>query len=267
MNAETGSINTYGVTKFMDLTPAEFKAKYLMKKPVDTRANRATKPFTPIDLTKVSVPASFDWRNEGNVITPVYNQGQCGSCWAFSITENIESMWAIAGNSLTQLSMQQVVSCDTSDSGCGGGDPPTAYAYVESAGGLEAYSDYPYTGENGYCSFNAADVVAKISGWNYATQSQDESQMAAFLVSTGPLSVCVDASTWQYYNGGVVMGGTCGQSLDHCVMAVGYSTSSSTPYWIVRNSWGTDWGINGYIYVEQGQDTCGIAQEATCSTI
>jgi len=266
LNAEAGSI-TYGITKFMDLTPAEFKAKYLMKKPVDTSAIRATKPFTPINLSKATIPASFDWRNQGNYITPVYNQGQCGSCWAFSITENIESMWAIAGNTLTQLSMQQVVSCDTSDGGCGGGDPPTAYAYVESAGGLEPYSDYPYTGENGYCQFNAADVLAKISGWNYATQSQDESQMAAFLVATGPLSVCVDAETWQYYTGGVVMAGSCGTSLDHCVMAVGYSTSSSTPYWIVRNSWGTDWGLNGYIYIEQGQNTCGIAQEATCSTI
>jgi len=263
LNAEAGSETTYGITKFMDLTPAEFKAKYLMK----TIDPSPVKSFTPIDLSNATVPATFDWRNQGNYITPVYNQGQCGSCWAFSITENIESMWAIAGNSLTQLSMQQVVSCDTSDSGCGGGDPPTAYAYVQSAGGLEAYSDYPYTGENGYCQFNSADVVAKISGWNYATQDQDENQMAAYLVQNGPLSICVDAETWQYYTGGVMMASSCGTSLDHCVMAVGYDSSYSTPYWIVRNSWGTDWGISGYIYLQQGQNTCGVAQEATSSTI
>jgi len=173
----------------------------------------------------------------------------------FSITENIESMWAIAGNTLRRLSMQQVVDCDTSDDGCGGGDPPTAYQYVMSAGGLEAYVDYPYTGENGYCQFNSGDVVAKISGWNYATQSGNENNMASYLVSNGPLSICVDAESWQYYNGGIIVKGDgCGTSLDHCVMAVGFDTTGSTPYWIVRNSWGTDWGMNGYLYVEMGQD-------------
>jgi len=255
---------TYGITKFMDLTPSEFKAKYLMKKPINTAAIKATKPqvLTP---TNVQLPASFDWRDKG-VVTPVYNQGQCGSCWAFSITENIESMWAIAGNQLAQLSMQQVVDCDTSDDGCNGGDPPTAYQYVMSAGGLEAYSDYPYTGENGYCSFNSADVVAKISGWNYATQSGNENNMANYLVNNGPISICVDAESWQYYTSGIIMKGDgCGTSLDHCVQAVGFSSSNGTPYWIVRNSWGTDWGMSGYLYVEMGQDVCGIAQEATCA--
>eukprot|EP01087_Luapelamoeba_hula_P008213 TRINITY_DN203_c0_g1_i1.p1 TRINITY_DN203_c0_g1~~TRINITY_DN203_c0_g1_i1.p1 ORF type:complete len:323 (-),score=38.21 TRINITY_DN203_c0_g1_i1:201-1169(-) len=256
----------YGITKFMDLTPEEFKSIYLMDRPVDTAAIKATKPS--IEVPQVELPALFDWRNKG-VVTPVYNQGQCGSCWAFSTTENIESMWALAGNSLTQLSMQQIVDCDTSDDGCNGGDPPTAYQYVQSAGGLEAYSSYPYTAQDGYCQFSSSSVVAQISGWNYATQSQDENAMANFLVQYGPLSICVDAESWQYYNGGVITSGDgCGTSLDHCVMATGFSTQGSNgPYWIVRNSWGTDWGMSGYLFVQMGANVCGIAQEATCSTV
>jgi len=258
-------VPTYGVTKFMDMTPEEFKNAYLMRRNVDTSAIKATKPAPKIK--ELPLPSSFDWRNKG-VVTPVYNQGQCGSCWAFSTTENIESMWALAGNTLTSLSMQQIVDCDTSDDGCGGGDPPTAYQYVQSAGGLDSYSSYPYTAQNGYCSFSSSNVVAQISGWNYATQSQDETQMANFLTQTGPLSICVDAESWQYYTGGIITASDgCGTSLDHCVMATGFAAyGTSMPYWIVRNSWGTDWGLSGYLYVEMGQNVCGIAQEATCST-
>jgi cathepsin F len=257
----------YGVTKFFDLTPAEFKEHYLMKRTVDTKHLRAGKPVQPVD-PKVKIPGSWDWRTKG-AVTPVYNQGQCGSCWAFSTTENIESMWNLAGHPLTQLSMQQIVDCDTSDDGCGGGDPPTAYQYVMSAGGMDPLSDYPYTAEDGYCNFQSSEVAAKISNWQYATQDNDENVMAAKVVSEGPLSICVDAASWQYYNGGIIMHGDgCGDSLDHCVQIVGYATSSdSTPYWIVRNSWGTDWGEQGYLKVERGYDVCGISDEATYAVI
>jgi len=258
---------TFGVTKFMDLSPAEFRSMYLMKKPVNTQHLRPLKPFKPIDLEKSPMPSSFDWRNQG-ALTPVYNQGQCGSCWAFSVTENIESMWFLANHGLTQLAMQQIVDCDTSDDGCGGGDPPTAYQYVISAGGLDPLSAYPYTGQDGYCNFQSSEIAASISSWQYATQDNDENQMAAFLASTGPISICVDAETWQYYSSGIIMHGSCGQSLDHCVQAAGYNTDSNgTPYWIVRNSWGTDWGLDGYLYVERGQNVCGISDEATCSVV
>jgi len=264
MNAGLAS-PVFGVTKFMDLSPVEFKDLYLMKKPVNTQHLRAEKPAPQVYNNPI--PSSFDWRNKG-AVTPVYNQGQCGSCWAFSTTENIESMWFLAGNSMTELAMQQIVDCDTSDDGCGGGDPPTAYQYVISAGGMEPLSDYPYTAEDGNCNFQASEVVAKISSWQYATQSNDEAAMASFLVANGPLSICVDASSWQYYSSGIIMQGSCGQSLDHCVQATGYATDSSgTPYWIVRNSWGSDWGLNGYLYVERGDNVCGISDEATCSVV
>jgi cathepsin F len=258
-----GDNATYGVTKFMDMTQAEFANIILMKKPINK--NIPGKVWKAQKL--LGLPSSFDWRDQ-NAVTPVYNQGQCGSCWAFSVTENIESQWFLGGHTLTSLSMQQIVSCDTSDDGCGGGDPPTAYQYVMSAGGQEYYSDYPYSGEDGSCQFNSADIDATLSNWQYVTQSEDENAMQSFLVSNGPLSVCVDAESWQYYQGGIITTSSdCGTSLDHCVMITGYGTSESTNYWNVRNSWGTDWGLEGYLMVQMGSDVCGIAQEVTSAIV
>jgi len=248
---------TYGVTQFADMTKKEFEDNYLMKNlPPLARGRVAAK----VNLT---APQTFDWRNHGNVVTPVYNQGQCGSCWAFSATENIESRWALAGNALTELSMQQIVDCDTTDSGCDGGWPYNAYAYVISAGGMDPLADYPYTAEDGTCAFNPSEVVAKLSNWEYVTQSQDESAMVNYLVSNGPLSVCVDASSWSYYTGGVYPASSCGTSIDHCVNAVGYNLNSG--YWLIRNSWGQSWGISGYMQLQYGQDACAVAQVVTSS--
>jgi cysteine peptidase B len=256
---------TYGVTKFSDMTPDEFKNIILMKKPINK--NLPGKVWNFDGRMQTRQASSFDWRDKG-AVTPVYNQGQCGSCWAFSVTENIESQWFLAGNTLESLAMQQIVSCDTSDDGCGGGDPPTAYQYVISAGGLEYYSDYPYTGEDGTCQFNKADVDAVLSNWQYVTQSEDENAMQSFLVSNGPLSVCVDAESWQNYNSGIITAeDNCGTSLDHCVMITGYGSQESMTFWWVRNSWGTDWGEEGYLQVQMGSDVCGIAQEVTSAIV
>jgi len=249
----------------MDMTPEEFKNTIVMK---NTIPSHREKKYPAKFIEPIPLATTFDWRNHSpSVLTPVYNQGQCGSCWAFSITENIESQWALAGNQLTSLSMQQVVSCDSNDGGCNGGDPPTAYEYVVSAGGLESYADYPYSsggGTTGSCSFNSGDIVAHIGSY---TQINEEAQAQQYLVQNGPLSVCVDASSWQYYNGGIITTSSdCGTSLDHCVGITGYGTAESTNYWWVRNSWGTDWGQSGYLQVQSGADVCGIAQEITSAT-
>jgi len=218
-----------------------------------------------------SPPSTLDWRVKG-AVTPVKNQEQCGSCWAFSVAENVESQWILAGhgnNKTVDLAPQQIVDCDQSDAGCNGGDPPTAYEYLMSTGGLESESAYPYTAEDGTCRFNKAAVSAKISNWKYATSGDDETTLQNNLASWGPLSVCVDAASWQDYAGGIMGGWQCAwiNILDHCVELVGYDTTASTPYWIVRNSWGTDWGENGYIRLEMWDDTCGIAMEATSAVI
>jgi len=257
----------HGINEFADLTAEEFRAKYLMDKAkfaagrVERLANGGD-----LDLTNAptTLPSSFDWRNNGSVVTPVKNQGQCGSCWAFSTTENIESVWAIAGNGLDQLAPQQIVDCDHTDAGCNGGNPPTAYDYVISAGGLELESNYPYTARDGICKAQRSLEVAKIKGYSWATRTLNEDAIQQALYSVAPLSICVDAETWQTYTSGIITK-NCGNSLDHCVQLTGWGVDQGVNYWSVRNSWGTSWGEEGYIRVVMGKDMCGIAQEATTS--
>eukprot|EP01119_Soliformovum_irregulare_P008648 TRINITY_DN21751_c0_g1_i1.p1 TRINITY_DN21751_c0_g1~~TRINITY_DN21751_c0_g1_i1.p1 ORF type:complete len:338 (+),score=51.52 TRINITY_DN21751_c0_g1_i1:18-1031(+) len=264
MNEKSLRSKPYGMTKFSDLTPEEFKNQYLMN--VVTRSSRDTS--RTLELPDAPLPTSFDWRSKG-AVTPTYDQGQCGSCWAFSATEAIESAWFLAGHTLTSLSPQQIVDCDLNngDEGCNGGDTPTAYEYVIKAGGMDTMAAYPYTAEDDTCAFNRSGIAASIKNWAYITQNSNETQMQVGLVSKGPLSICVDAASWQFYYEGVITD-LCGNSLDHCVMITGYGTFTDAldltyDVWNVRNSWGADWGYGGYLYVERGYDLCGIADEVT----
>jgi len=258
---------SWGVTKFSDLTQDEFAEKYLMKNltlPQGLEGGRAWRA----PRRAPQLPTSYDWRTKGGV-TGVYNQGDCGSCWAFSATEAIESQWFLAGkvNPIESLSMEQIVQCDTGDDGCNGGWPYNAYKYVISAGGIDSYSSYPYTsgdGVTGSCHFVSADIAATLSNWQWVTQSQNEQQMQQFTYSSGPPSVCVDASTWSSYNGGVITAASCGTQIDHCVQIVGWDVVNGQNAWLVRNSWGTSWGpYGGYLYVAMGQDACAIAEVVT----
>jgi cathepsin F len=259
---------TFGLNKFSDMSPEEFKSTLLGYIRPEERHDVGVLEQGPI-----AAPNTWDWRTQNgqSKVTPVKNQEQCGSCWAFSTVENIESMYCMKNNmdcsTLAPLSPQEIVDCDTTDQGCNGGDPPTAYQFVMSEGGLEDDSDYPYTAQDGTCNFQQNLVKVTISNWQYATQNSDEPTMQNNLVNWGPLSICVDAEPWQDYTGGVLMASDCSNSLDHCVQLVGYDMTQSTPFWIVRNSWGTDWGENGYIRLQYGQDTCGVADEATSAII
>jgi len=252
--------NVFGITKFMDLTPEEFKATFLKYIPGNFSSEGRMFEF---DSTPKAPPASRDWRQTAGVITPVKNQEQCGSCWAFSATESIESAWVQAGNSQVILGPQQIVDCDTNDGGCNGGNTETAYEYVIKAGGQETEQNYPYTGENGACRFHSNLVAAKITNWKYISQqaSQEKTAMFDYVGNNGPVSVCVDATPWQYYNGGVLK--SCGMQVDHCVQVVGYMEQDNLQVWIVRNSWGEDWGEQGYIWIEIGMNLCDIAGDVT----
>jgi len=268
MNAKSAGKTTFAVNKFSDMTKAEFKDAILMSK-MPTAIPVENGPYHNETL-KVSIPSSFNWVNTPGVVTPIYNQGQCGSCWASSATENIESQWALGGHALTSLSMQQIVSCDTTDYGCSGGWPYHAYAYVAGAGGQDSYASYPYTAENTPCDFSKSAIIATLNpsnSWTYVTQTQDEGEMATYLVAHGPLSVCVDASEWSSYSSGVFLASDCTTSIDHCVEAIGYNTAANPPYWIIRNSWGTDWGQSGFMYLQYGADACAVAQVVTNSLI
>jgi len=256
----------HAVNKFADLTPEEFKAMYLGYRP----KKNGFRVEADIPLTNITAAKSIDWRSHSpSILTAVKNQGQCGSCWAFSATEQIETDVAIATGKLLTLSPQQITSCDKTDLGCNGGNTETAYEYVVKAKGIEPNADYPYTsgkkGKTGTCKFTKSDVSAKITGYKTISSNKRGEAKMMTQIANSPISVCVDAETWQTYDSGIV-GKSCGASLDHCVQAVGYQASGKKPYWIVRNSWAADWGEKGYIYVEAGIDACGIAKDATVVT-
>jgi len=267
----------FGVTKFMDLSADEF-ANNWKGYTVPSELQIAPMHVSSLATPAVSSPCSAtdcDWRNV-NAITSVKNQGACGSCWAFSVTEELETAWYLAGNDMPLLSEQQLVSCDKIDQGCNGGTPPTAYLSIQVTHGLESEAAYPYTsgnGDNSPCKFNSSFLTATMANWTYAIepcfgfcQHQDEAELQKAVAVHGPASICLNARPWQYYIGGV-FSTTCANTLfdsDHCVQLIGYSSQNSTvPYWIVRNSWGPDWGENGFIYVEIGENLCGIANQPT----
>jgi len=260
-----GKTGPFGITKFFDMSSQEFHKMYLNKKTTQRQASPSKIPITPKAL-----PDAFDWSSKG-AVTPVYDQGQCGSCWAFSATEAIESAWFLAGNPLVSLSQQQVVDCDKIDLGCEGGDTVTAYQYVINATGLENQANYPYTAEDETCAFSKSKVAASIKSWGYVTQNKNETEMQYGLYANGPLSICVEADSWQYYVGGVISD-FCGDALDHCVMITGFQNMQGWDFetyavWNVRNSWGEDWGVSGYLYIERGQNLCGLAEEVTLPVV
>jgi len=266
LNANSNGGATFGINEFADLTETEFAEKYLGSFP----SSIPEESREVLSLTGVGAPDTFSWNSKGK-LTPVKDQKQCGSCWAFSVTENIESVWMIAKDlspsDMKPLAPQQIVDCDKRDGGCNGGDTPSAYDYVISAGGMDTEASYPYKAVNEACHFKQEDVFAKISSFKYATKTKNEEEMKEATASVAPLSICVDAQPWQHYSSGVMTRSQCGTSLDHCVQIEGYDTSSSTPYWNVRNSWGPRWGENGYIRLQYGQNTCGLAQEATTAVV
>jgi len=265
--------STHGVTQFMDLTPDEFKSMYTG---FDVKALRAALGDLPIaqPIGAGTPPAAVDWRTKG-VVTAVKDQGQCGSCWAFSVTEQTETNFKMNGGSLLELSPQQIVDCDKQDQGCNGGQTTLAWEYIHKYG-LQTESSYPYTSGlaaaefpgfedgSGKCHYNSKDVAVNITGYKYGTTGGNENLMQSNMATLGPFSVCVATNGWQSYTGGIMSAGTCGTQVDHCVQAVGYNTGGgSGNYWIVRNSWATSWGIAGYIYVELGSNACDITSTVT----
>jgi len=249
---------TYGENEFTDLTAEEFSVR-LGARPSTSAFEAEPLVNAPLD----GAPTAFDWCSSGHC-TAVKDQGQCGSCWAFATTENIESVYSIHGKGLPDLAPQQLVDCDTASAGCGGGNPQQAYEYVVKTGGEDTESSYPYRAVRGSCKFSSSNVGAKIAG-EKSGFGGSETQMAANLAATAPFSVLVDAQTWQHYSSGIMQPSQCGTSLDHAVVAAGYSMPDK--YWRIRNSWGTSWGERGFIRLAFNSNTCGIRSQVLTSTL
>jgi len=218
---------------------------------------------------------SVDWRTKG-VVTPVKDQGGCGSCWAFSTTGTLEGIHALATGKLVSLSEQNLVDCTKQQGnfGCGGGWPFDSYEYIiRFSQGLDTEASYPYAGIDQNCNYNTSSVGATATAFAVLTPD-DESGLQDAVANVGPVSVCIDANgNFMDYAGGVYDDSTCESNfdvIDHCVLAVGYDTdsASSKDYWIVKNSWGTTWGESGYIkMVRNKSNQCAISTLASYPTV
>jgi len=260
-NAEKAGFSV-GMNHFGDLTNFEFTA-LLNGMNVTKKPSQHNSP-----IINVNAPTSWDWRTKG-AVTGIKNQGQCGSCWSFSATGSMEGVHFIKTGQLVSLSEQNLVDCSVpqGNNGCGGGLMDNAFQYVITNNGIDTEASYPYTatGPNP-CRFNPANVGAKISNYHDVSPSGSETSLLN-AVYLNPTSVAIDAShsSFQFYNGGVYYEPACSsQSLDHGVLAVGYGTYQGFAFWQVKNSWGTGWGMNGYIMMSRNRNNnCGIATMAS----
>jgi cathepsin L len=233
-----------GINEFSDLSPEEFNKIYLsgLEVPAELPVSEE------VDIS--ALPNDVDWR--GKAVTPVKNQGQCGSCWAFSATGAMEGYSATKRGSLPNLSEQQLVDCAGSagNHGCNGGWPSSAIKYAQGKGSCSQQS-YPYTGRQGTCK-SCTNVYTPPGSRGGSGESTLASQLNSF-----PISIALDASGgFQSYKSGV-FNGPCGTQLNHAVLAVGYNAQS----WIVKNSWGTGWGSGGYIFMARGKNLCGLSND------
>ncbi|KAL0391936.1 UNVERIFIED_CONTAM: Cysteine proteinase RD21A [Sesamum radiatum] len=266
-NARPNSSYTLSLNAFADLTNHEFKAKYLglslSASDLAIRLNSEQVGVEGPDLVKESdLPSSVDWRKQG-AVTEVKDQGSCGACWSFSTTGAVEGINKIVTGSLISLSEQELIDCDRSyNDGCGGGLMDYAYQFIIKNKGIDSEKDYPYRGREGTCNKEKLKkhVVTIDSYADIPAKNEKKLQQA---VATQPVSVgiCGSEASFQLYSGGIFTG-PCSASLDHAVLIVGYDSKDGKDYWIIKNSWGRSWGMDGYMHMQRntgnGEGLCGI---------
>lgn len=249
-----------GVNQFADLSSEEFRSMLKLQAP----KSKATMPCgSKAPVHKASSPnqENIDWRKAGDYVAPVQNQGQCGSCWAFSAVAPFESAWAIKTKKLVKLSEQQLVDCAGShgNEGCNGGLMTTAYDYYIENGGACSADEYGYTARDGSCK--KCSPVAKISGYKVVNGKD-----LVNAIAVNPVSIAVAASgfAFQFYSSGVIKDGSCSdKNLDHGVVVVGYANKSGSDpdHYIIRNSWGGSWGEQGHFRAQANVDCLGIESD------
>lgn len=260
----------FELNQFADLTESEFTATYKGIKVPQSVAS--SNEMIDDSLPKLQdVPATWDWSNY-NAVTPIKNQGRCGSCWAFSTTGNLEGLYSIKhSQTLLSFSEQMLVDCSFpyGNYGCDGGLPTQAIQFVINSG-IQLEADYPYVGINMMCQpAYQAFTWKEVTGQYQIPKNNNDILLQSAYVE--PVSVGVDASNLQYYKGGIVTGKTCKQNIDHAVLVTGWGTDQGQNYWLVKNSWGANWGEKGYFRVERLTGTqpapCAISALASYATM
>lgn len=247
----------YGVNRFSVLSAQQFKDLYLRAHPDKVPGYRS---FQHGNLGASPYPRKFDWRDRG-AVGPVHNQKSCGGCWAFSVVSAVVSVRVKDGGTFQELSVQQVIDCAYKSSGCDGGSTVSTLDWLKQSGEkLVNETEYPYREETGVCRIfprsHGGVLVKDYVAFNFSGQ---EEEMRRRLVDWGPLVVIVDAVSWQDYQGGIIQHHCSSEHANHAVLITGYDTTGEVPFWIVRNSWGTSWGDEGYAYIKMGENMCGVA--------
>jgi len=253
------------MNQFGDMDADEFIATHTGYNRVNM--NTLRKANTKSHKVGVKLPAAVDWRTNG-AVTPVKDQGQCGSCWAFSTTGSTEGAYFLSTKKLVSLSEQELVDCSAAEgnSGCEGGLMDFGFQYIIDNKGITTEKAYPYTATDGTCASTGKPVGATISSFTDVTGSDNDALRAA--VVQQPISIAIEADQdgFQFYSSGV-FSGDCGDALDHGVLVVGYNQTATPAYWIVKNSWGASWGDAGYIFLVDdatlngGTGQCGLLSE------
>merc|ERR1712168_379277 len=261
---ENGEVTfTLKMNQFGDMTASE-----IVETMNGFKAEPSRRPATSFDTKDIDLPKEVDWRPKG-AVTPVKDQKQCGSCWAFSATGSSEGQTFLKTGKLVSLSEQNLVDCSDKfgDHGCFGGLMDNAFKYIKANGGIDTEASYPYEAVNGKCRYNATNVGAEDTGMVDIQRGNEKALMKA-VAQKGPISVAIDASrpTFHFYHEGVYYDEKCSsERLDHGVLAVGYGhADKGGDYWLVKNSWNTSWGNKGYIWMARDKhNACGIATQAS----